>query len=78
MKNEHIWEEVDAIAFIDDRRNSHEGFNAFIRFESDAANQCLWCVGRSSFDETISCISKHDPHYVVLSHRMCGVAGAYM
>lgn len=29
----------------DCRRNSHEGYNAFSRFEFDAANQCLWCVG---------------------------------
>jgi hypothetical protein len=39
------WGGINDIAFIDHRRNSHEGFNAFSRIEFDAANQYLGCVG---------------------------------
>lgn len=38
-------EEGDAIAFIDGRRSSHEEFDAFSRFEFDAGNQSLLCLG---------------------------------
>ena len=37
-------EEIDGISYIDRRRNSHEGYNAFSRIKFDAANQYRWCV----------------------------------